>query len=375
MTKINVMQVVHDLNFGGMQRVVVDLCLNIDPSRFKMHVCCLGDLGPNTEELEHKGIPIFLVKKRPGLDYLLPFKLRKLFLRRKIQIVHTHGINPFFYGTIGAILAKVPVKIQTDHARGAFPVARKEMISEMVLSWFVNRIVAVSEGVKSDLVKYEHISLEKIQVIYNGIDESKFRVKIDKKKKREEFSIRVYDKVIGVGVRLSEQKGIKYLIEAVSLTAKPFPSIKLLIIGDGECRTGLEKLASDCGIPDKVIFTGFRSDIPELLQIIDVYALPSLWEGHPLVLLEAMAAGKPIVATDIPGNRETVSNGHTGLLVPPKDSSALADALRTLLKNEKLRNDIGINGYEKFKERFVVGRIVEEYQELYENKLFYNNII
>jgi len=94
-----------------------------------------------------------------------------------------------------------------------------------------------------------------------------------------------------------------------------------------------------------------------------------------LVLLEAMAAEKPVVATDIPGNKETVGNGHTGLLVPPKDSSALAGALRTLLKNEKLRNDIGLNGYKKFKERFVVGQIVEEYQELYENKFFYNNII
>ncbi len=371
MAAINVMQVVHDLHFGGMQRVVVDLCLNIDPSKFKMSVCCLEDLGPNATELEHKGIPIFSVKKNPGLDYRLPFKLRKLFLKQKIKIVHTHGINPFFYGTIGAKLARCPVIIQTDHSRGIFPVAKKEMVSETILSWFVDRIVAVSEGVKSDLIKYEHINPEKIQVIYNGIDASKYHIEINKEKKREELGINKDDKVIGVGVRLSEQKGISYLIKAVSLLAESFLEMKLLVIGDGELRRDLEKLSEDCGIKDKVIFTGFRSDIPELLQIIDVYALPSLWEGHPLVLLEAMAVEKPVVATDIPGNRETVEHGTTGLLVPPKNPQELANALKILLEDDIKRSKMGLNSCNKFKEEFTLDSMIQEYQNLY-LKSFYN---
>jgi glycosyltransferase involved in cell wall biosynthesis len=365
---INVMQIVHDLNFGGMQRVVVDLCLNVEPARFSMSVCCLEELGPNAKELEQRGIPVFLVKKKPGLDWLLPLRLRKLFLKQKVQVVHTHGINPFFYGTIGAILAKVPVKIQTDHARGVFPVARKEMISEMVLSWFVDRIGAVSEGVKSDLVKYEHISPKKIKVIYNGIDESKFRVKIDQKKKREELGIDRDDKVIGIGVRLSEQKGIRYLIEAVSLVVKSFSNIKLLIIGDGEYRSNLENLALDYGIADKVIFTGFRNDIPELLQVIDIYVLPSFREGHPLVLLEAMAAGKPVVATDIPGNRETVEYGKTGMLVPTRNSEELAIALLKLLEDDEMRHKMGIMGHKRFGKLFIIDKMVKKYQDLYENE-------
>ncbi|RLD36264.1 MAG: hypothetical protein DRI74_09385, partial [Bacteroidetes bacterium] len=319
--------------------------------------------------LERKGIPVFLVKKKPGFDWLLPLRLRKLFLKQKVQVVHTHGINPFFYGTIGAKLARVPVVIQTDHARGVFPVARKEMVSEMVLSWFVNRIVAVSEGVKSDLVKYEHISPEKIQVIYNGIDESKFRIKIDQKKKRKELGVGKHDKVIGVGVRLSEQKGINYLIEAVSLVVKSFPNVKLLIIGDGECRTDLEKLASDCGIADKVIFTGFRNDIPELLQVMDIYSLPSLWEGHPLVLLEAMAAGKPVVATDIHGNRETVEHGKTGMLTPTRNSEKLAEALLKLLVDDDMRRKMGSMGHKRFRKLFIIDKTVKNYQDLYENEM------
>jgi len=360
------MQIVHDLNFGGMQRVVADLCLNIDSSQYKMSVCCLDELGPNAKELEQNGISIHLVKKKPGIDCLLPFKLKKLFKRGKIDIVHTHGINPFFYATIGAKLARTPLTIQTDHARGTFPVSKKEMFSEMILSWFVDRLIAVSEGVKSDLVKYEHINPRKIQVIYNGIDGSQYRVNIDKKKKRKEMGIRDDHNVIGIGVRLSRQKGIQVLIEAFNHVIKSIPNTILLLIGDGEMRDELEKLTLTYGIEDKVLFTGFRYDIPELLQIIDIYALPSFWEGHPLVLLEAMATGIPIVATDIPGNRETVDHGSTGLLVPPKKPIELSKALIRLLKNGDLRKKMGNAGYKKYQDLFTLERTVRVYQNLYE---------
>jgi glycosyltransferase involved in cell wall biosynthesis len=363
--KINVMQIVHDLNFGGMQRVVVDLCLNVEPSKFRMSVCCLDELGPNIKELEQRGISVFLIKKGPGLDYMLPFKLRRLFLKQKIDIVHTHGINPFFYGTIGSKLAICPATIQTDHARGVFPVKNKEMFSEMILSWFVDHIVTVSEGVKSDLVKYMRINPDKISIIYNGIDASKFRIKIDKMQKRKGLGISKEDTVIGIGVRLSEQKGVCFLIEAVSILIESFPKIKLLVIGDGELKSDLEKLTEELKITNKVIFAGFRSDIHELLQIIDIYVLPSLWEGHPLVLIEAMAAEMPIVATDIPGNRETVEHGHTGFLVPQKNPQALANALMKFIENEDLRKSAGLNGYNKFRNEFTLDLMIKKYQDLY----------
>ena len=369
MPPINVMQVVHDLEFGGMQRVVVDLCLRVDPSRFKMRVCCLNGLGANAEELTQAGIPISLVKKGPGLDYSLPIRLRKLFMRERVGIVHTHGINPFFYGTIGARLTGRLVTIQTDHARGLFPVARKEMTSERVLSWFVDRIVAVSEGVRSDLIKYERIDPSKIEVIYNGIDEQRFRTAIDPVKKRAELGIRPEETVIGVGVRLSEQKGISYLIEAAAVLFRDYPTVKLLILGDGELRGSLERLAEERGVREKVLFTGFRSDMGELLQIIDIYALPSLWEGHPLVLLEAMAAGKPVVATDIPGNNEIVQNGRTGLLVPCRNSERLANALGTLAADRELRLSMGAAGYERYLREFRLDRMIRDYEDLYQRCL------
>jgi glycosyltransferase involved in cell wall biosynthesis len=366
------MQVVHDLNFGGMQRVVVDLCSKVDPSRFKMSVCCLEEFGPNFTEVECKGIPVFLVKKNAGVDYLLPFRLRRLFVGQKVKIVHTHGENPFFYGTIGAKLGRIPVIIHTDHARGIFPVAQKEMISEWILSWFADRIVAVSSGVKSDLVKYEHINPDKILVINNGIDGGKYRIDIGREKKRTELGIDKNNTVIGTTVRLAEQKGICYLIEAAGLLSEEFEDFKVIIVGDGKCREDLEKQARDCGLEKKVIFTGFRSDVPEIMQIIDIYVLPSIWEGHPLVLLEAMASGKPIVATDISGNRDAVENGHTGFLVPPRDPKELANALKKLLEDEALRRKMGAMGYEKFQNQFTLNRMVREYENLYEECIFQN---
>jgi len=366
MARINLLQIVDNLNYGRMQRVAMNLCLKVDPSQFKMMLCCLEEFGPNAEELREGGVPLFLVKKSAGIDYFLPFRLRKLFLKERVNIIHTHNVNPFFYGVIAAQFTGGIKAVQTDHSRGFFPVSKKEMMSERVLSWFTNKIVAVSEAVKADLVTYEHIDHKKIEVIYNGIDSSRYNVKVDEAKKRGELGIEKNDKVIGLGVRLSEQKGICYLIEALDLIVKSHPDVKLLIIGDGELRIELQRMSEQLGLTDKVIFTGFRTDIPELLKVIDIYVLPSLLEGHPLVLLEAMAAGKPIVATEINGNRETVIHGHTGFLVPPRDTPKLADALCRLLADDTLRHDMGLKGQKRFQERFTLDQTIPKYQRIYE---------
>lgn len=362
--KKTIMQIVHDLNFGGMQRVVVDLCLRTDRSQFTLMVCCLEELGPNEKILREAGIPVFLLKKRPGIDIFLPLRLRDLLNKERVQIVHTHGINPFFYGTIGARLAGCAV-IQTDHVRGIFPVRRREMYSEMVLSWFAHTIIAVSDGVRKDLVRYEHMNPAKVRVIYNGIDESTYRVTVDTRAKRAELGIGNADSVIGIGVRLTPQKGLEFLLEAFALLHRTCRHAKLLIIGDGELKASLQEQSRKLQIERSVIFTGFRADIPELLQIMDVYVLPSLFEGHPLALLEAMAAERAIVASDIPGVRETVDHGQTGLLVPTENPAALCDALMQLVTNNELRLRMGSNGYQRFRECYTVQQAMEEYSKLY----------
>lgn len=360
-----IMQIVHDLNVGGMQRVVVDLCVRTDPARYKMMVCCFNELGPNADLLARHSIPVHLLKKKAGIDTGLPLRLRRLFLENRVQIVHTHGINPFFYGTLGARMAGCRV-IQTDHARGPFPVKKREMYSEMVLSILANKVVAVSEGVKADLIRYEHMSPRKTMVIYNGIDGASFAKGYDGEDLKRKLGILPGDFVLGISCRITKEKGVGQLIEAVSQISPAMPNIKAVIIGDGEPRKEFELLAKELGVLDRIVFTGYRNDIPALIQIMDIFTLPSFTEGHPIVLLEAMAARKPIVATDIPGIRETVVHEKTGLLVQPRDSRALAAALTRLIVNPELRAEMAESGYQRYLERFTIDTAMKRYEALYD---------
>jgi glycosyltransferase involved in cell wall biosynthesis len=338
----------------------------------KVSVCCFNAIGPNGAELEKMGVPIFLIEKCPGVDFALIAKLRRHFISNKIDVVHTHGINPFFYGILAAVISGTPLKIQTDHARGIFPVSRKQMYTEMVLSLLADRVVAVSEGVRKDLIRYAHMAHSKVMTIYNGIDSDKFKRKLNVIEKKHQLGIKCGQIVFGVGVRLSEQKGIKYLIHAMSIVKNKSPDVILLIIGDGELRDELEKLTYDLGVVKSVRFLGFRNDIEELLSVLDVYVLPSLWEGHPLVLLEAMASELPVIATDISGNRETVAHGLTGFLVPEKKPEIFAEYIIQLAGDEGLRKRMGKQALRKFEGAYTLEKMGERYIKLYRDLLTQN---
>ena len=182
--KIKVMQVTHDLNIGGLQQLVGDLCLNIDKSLLDISVCCLRDVGPFAEELQKNGIKVYRIPPRPNnkTDYFSFLKLYNLLKGKQIDILHTHNTHPFMDGTVAGKMADIPVIIHTDHAR-QFPDKRRYMLAERILSHFVDKVVAVSESVKQDLIYYEKINSKKITVIWNGIDPEKFNCKINRKEK------------------------------------------------------------------------------------------------------------------------------------------------------------------------------------------------
>jgi glycosyltransferase involved in cell wall biosynthesis len=322
-------------------------------------------LGDYTPEVEKLGIKVILLpQKKNNVDYFAFLKVAQFLKKEKIDVIHTHNTQPFIDGALGGILAGVKTIVHTDHARD-FPDKLRYMFAEWFLSHFVQRIVAVSEHTARNLTKYEKISPKKITVVPNGIDGSAFSIITDKKKKRKELGILNDGPIIGIGVRLCEQKGIPYLLRAMPDIIKEFPECTLVIAGRGPLEEALIKDVESMGIQSNVRFIGMRLDIPELLKLFDVYVLPSLWEGLPMVLLEAMAAGCPIVATDVGGVSTIIKTGQTGMLVRPRNSADISRDVIRLLLDKELTCTIIKNSLTLFNRQFEAHAMTRRYEALY----------
>jgi len=262
------------------------------------------------------------------------------------------------------MLAGVKHIVHTDHAR-KFPDKKRYMFAEWLLSKFAYRIVGVSPATSHDLMKYERIAARKITTILNGINGSYFDVTVDKHIKKGELGITGDGLVIGLGVRLTEQKGITYLLRAMPEITRQYPDITLVIAGEGDVEKDLRKEAADLGVDKNTLFIGPRLDMPEVMKVLDLYVLPSLWEGLPMVLLEAMSAGCPIVATKVGGNHAAVIDGESGSLIEPKNSKALAEEIVRLLGDEQLRDRYAKRGRELFTTHFTAQAMTSQYEKLY----------
>lgn len=362
------MQITHDLTIGGLQQVVVNICKKIDRERFDISVLCLRQLGDFAPDLERLGIEVMLLpQKKSGVDYLSFLKVAKILREKKIEVIHTHNTQPLIDGTLGALLANVGTIVHTDHSR-AFPDKRRYMFAEWLMSHFVYKVVGVSVPTSADLMKYEKISPGKIVTVPNGVDGAQYAAPVDIQKKKTELGIKGNGPVIGLGVRLSLQKGITYLLQAMPEITKRFPDVTLVIAGEGNCEEDLRREASEIGIGGNTVFVGARLDMHEVLKVLDLYVLPSLWEGLPMVLLEAMAAGCPIVATNVGGNRTVISDGENGSLVETRNTKALAEEIIRLLGNEQLRSQYAKNGLKTFNDRFTSDVMTAQYEKLYLKK-------
>ncbi len=363
--RVALVQITHDLAIGGLQQIVVNLCRFIDRQRFDVSVLCLRRLGELAPEIERLGIPVTLLPGRTGhTDYFAFLKVARVLRHRKAAVLHTHNTQPLVDGTLGGLLAGVRTVVHTDHAR-QFPDKRRYMLAEWVMSHFVHRMVGVSDHTSQNLMKYEHVSPRKIVTIPNGIDGSRYDVRIDPGSLRREFGLEPDGPIIGACVRLTEQKGITFLLQAMTRIRRVFPRAALLVAGQGGLEPALRQEARDLGIDSDVRFLGARLDVPALLRLFDVYALPSIWEGLPLILLEAMAAGCPIVGTDVGGVPTAVEPGVNGLLVRPGDPDALAEAIIQVLSNPSLAQEFASRGLDRFQRLFSAEAMARRYEALY----------
>lgn len=368
MTPRKVLHIMTRLPVGGVENQLLNILRSYDRTRLFPLVCSLSDRGEFGREIEDAGAEVVCLSKLGHrFDRSIIKDLCGVIMEREVTIVRTHQYHANFYGRLAARKAKVPCVVASVH--NIYTRDRKfhRRLMNRYLARFTDRIVAVSEAVKKDILRYDRIPAEKITVIRNGVDFERF-IRADGKRVRGEYHIAQATLVIGTVSRLTAQKGHRNLLEAVSSLRSEFP-LKLLVVGDGPLRGELERHASRLGLADEVVFTGMRRDVPDLIAAMDIIVLPSLWEGLPNVLLEAFASGRSVIASDIPPFREVIVSPKLGILVPPEDNNALAESIRRLVRDSPLREAMGRAAAEKAASCFSIKKTVSTYTALFEEIL------
>ena len=370
--KIHILQLVEGFNLGGAERKLLELVKCMDHDRFKIVVCSLGlqvtkkTIRDEFEKLKDKGVEVIEIPRKHRIDVSLIHKLITLVKHHKIDIIMT---TLFYADIMGVIVGKL-TQVKAVFTWEASPTSEwlipRRLISYRLLIRWCDKIISVSQDTANFLINKRGVNPDKITVIHYGVDLNKYYIG-NGFAVREKLGIGEKDEVIGVVSRLHHQKGHAVLIEASSDIIKRYPRTKFLIIGDGDYRSALENMVARKKLNKNYIFLGSRDDIPELLQAIDIFTLPSYSEGLPNVVLEAMASQKPIVATSVGGIKEAVVNRVTGLLVPPKDSDSLGNALCELLGNPAEALEFGKKSRKRAEEIFSLGKQIESFENLFEN--------
>lgn len=359
---LNVLQISHDLEFGGLQQVVVNLCKSVNKAMFRLSVLSIHEKGPLSAPLEDDGVVVDSLNIN-SVDYLTFIKIARHLRKQKWDIIHTHNTQPLLEGGLAALMSSphTPL-IHTDHSH-VFPVKTRYRLAERAMSWHAKKVVAVSKSTANDLINKIGMLPSKIQVIPNGVDVSRFQ------NTPQDFRIirpvRDREKIIGVVGRLVEGKGIQYLLHAMKILLDGNMNVRLVIVGEGEYKSELDQLACHYEISERIEFAGSRADVEKLYAIFDVFVLPSLSEGLPVVLLEAMASGCPVIASDVGGVGELIKDGVSGMLVPPMNASELAAILQRVLSDDGYRAALARRGLAVVQETFSLQAMARSYEDLY----------
>ena len=348
---------------GGAERVLINLVENLDRARYGSIICLLKD-GWLASQLRQRGFETVTIPQRAGHDLGWVYKSIELIRRKRIDLLHSHEFGMNIYGSIASRLMQVPI-IATVHGKAYYGERWRRRMAYRFVARRAAQMVAVAEDIRRFLIDRVGVSPRKLCTIYNGVDAKTVCSAEDGARVRQELGIAETTPVIGTIANLYPVKGHTFLLKAAAEVAKVVPQAVWLLAGRGGLLDQLQDEARQLGIKDKVRFLGFRNDPAALLQAMDLFVLPSLSEGLPVSVLEAMAAGRPVVATDVGGNREVIVDGRTGFLVPPGDSSALASRMITLLANSDLAHGYGAEGRSRVCQHFSLERMVRAYETLY----------
>jgi glycosyltransferase involved in cell wall biosynthesis len=339
------------------------LIRKLDRTRFAPELCCLKEEGPLGEVLAEE-IPVFSNQIHGKYDLLIYRRLARLLDQRRIDAVVTVGAgDKMFWGRLAARRARVPVVLSALHSTG-WPDGIGRL--NRMLTPITDGFIGVADEHGRHLVENEGFPAEKVFVIPNGVDTERFRAGRDVSELRRQLKIPADARVAGIVAALRPEKNHELLLQAAAAVRKQLDPAHYLIIGDGPRRAALEQQTGELGLTDRVHFLGTRSDIPELLSLLDVFVLTSHMEANPVSILEAMSTGKPVIAPRVGSIPESVTDGETGYLFDPGDLETLTKKLAECLGDGARSTEMGTVGRQVVAAQWSLDRMVRGYEDLIE---------
>lgn len=349
-----ILQIGSGAEYGGGSTYLLTLMDAIRNHGGEAHFACTPGLTLEAvNRADYRAFPVPAMQREinPYRDLRAILQLIKIIRRGKYELVHTHTSKGGFLGRLAAKTAGVPVVFHTVHGfafhEQSSRVSQKLYVTlEKIAACCCHRIISVNHEDRLKAIELGITSLGKIITIQNGINTAPFDKVFDRLQVRKKLAVKEDEFLVGTVARLAPQKAPLDFVHAAAHVCSQRQDVKFIMVGDGPLHEQTEQLVDKLNLGDRIILAGYRTDIPELLSAMDVFVLTSLWEGLPISLLEAMAMRKPVVATDIKGSREVVSNGETGWLVPPRDPVATGDRIIQILSRWDEAHHMGSRGRE-----------------------------
>lgn len=366
--KIKILETIRQGQIGGGESHVLDLVRNMDKDQFEPIVLSFTN-GPMVDELRRMNIKTFVVETLKPFNITTYKAVRNILRSENIDILHAHGTRSLSNTIFPAKSLGLPIVYTVHgwsfHQDQAFHIRQMRELSEKFLTDNVDVTISVSHSNQNDGL--QRFNMKRSRVINYGIDLDRFNPDRKLTDLRKELNIQDGKTVVGYLVRMTVQKDPFTLIKAVEEVAKVTRDIQFLFIGDGDLKPECMALVNNLGLNDMITFHPFRTDIPEVLKTFDIYTLPSLWEGLPIGMLEAMGMRKAIIATPVDGTKEAIQSDVNGILVPCKDHQALAAAILKLHKDTALRSKLGQAARATVEKTFDVKMMVRNNEELYKS--------
>ena len=365
--RYRILHIIDHLGPGGAQEALLNLVKFADRSRFELEVAAMHGFGFYWDLLQQAEVPVHSLSRHKFIPEYLS-NLAKLLQRGRFDLVHCHLIAANLIAKPLAARWGVPVLFNHDQCNDVFRYRNKVRLwLDRLTNRFTDQIIAVSQSTRNFLMEWEKIPPDKVALIYNAVDLERFFPGPEELRLecRRQFGLPKTAKVVLGAGRLQAQKNFPGFLQAAAALSRLLPESRFVIAGEGPDRASLENLARQLGIADRVTFLGFVSRMRELYLASDVLFFPSFFEGTPMTVLEAMASGLPIVASEIDGTAEVLTDGVDALLAPPEQSRMFVARLATILQDPPLARRLAQQALAKVRERYSATAMVQEVEKLY----------